>query len=88
MLVFNMTVHNMHATVLACTRSNSLYSVLGLGYPHIGTKVIYFTEHESSGAACGGAKLDSHCEPKVKLDRNREKSPAPKNTCPVGHYSS
>ena len=39
MLVFNMTVHNMHATVLACTHTNSLYSVLGLGYPHIGIKV-------------------------------------------------
>ena len=40
MLVFNMTVHNMCATVLACTHSNSLYSVLGLGYPHMVTKVI------------------------------------------------
>ena len=39
MLVSNMTVHNMHATVLACTHSNSLHSVLGLGYSHIGTKV-------------------------------------------------
>ena len=32
------------------------------------TKVIYFSERESSGTACGGAELDSHCEPKVKTD--------------------
>ena len=32
------------------------------------TKVIYFSEHESSGTACEGAELDSHCEPKVKTD--------------------
>ena len=44
MLVFNMTVHNMHATVLACTHSHkltvhALCSVLGLGHPHLVTKV-------------------------------------------------
>ena len=26
----------------------------------------YFSERESSGTACGGAELDSHCDPKVK----------------------
>ena len=46
MLVFNMTVHNMHATVLACTHSHkltvhALCSVLGLGHPHLVTKVIF-----------------------------------------------
>ena len=49
-----------------CTKT--LYSVLGLGYSHMVTKVIYFSERESSGTACGGAELDSHCEPKVKTD--------------------
>ena len=54
MLVSNMTVHNMHATVLACTHSNSLYSVLGLGYPHIGTKVNTYAQElcPSRGTVC------------------------------------
>ena len=51
MLVFNMTVHNMYATVLACTHSNSLYNVLGMGCTHMVTKVILFL----------GARKLRHC---------------------------
>ena len=46
------------------------------------TKVIYFTEHESSGTACGGAKLDSHCEPKVKQRQGQGKITRPEKHMP------
>ena len=52
MSVFNMTVHNMYATVLACTHSNSLCNVLGMGCTHMVTKVNSFALTPEQWSAC------------------------------------